>query len=154
MDRTLSAPGKLFLAGEYAVLWGGVARILAVGPRVNALVRPRQDRQVDVVLLTGGTGISRRDTTVEAVRSLFQKTIDGYGELFRSLSYAAIGPAVNLAARLCSRAEAGQVLADPRVVGLVGNTGNGYRFDKLETAELKGFARPVTIFAVTPSPGQ
>ena len=53
MDRTLSAPGKLFLSGEYAVLWGGVARILAVGPRVHALVRPRVDRQVDVVLAEG-----------------------------------------------------------------------------------------------------
>ncbi|MDP1828231.1 MAG: phosphomevalonate kinase [Archangium sp.] len=53
MDRTLSAPGKLFLSGEYAVLWGGVARILAVGPRVHALVRPRPDRQVDVVLADG-----------------------------------------------------------------------------------------------------
>lgn len=53
MDRTLSAPGKLFLSGEYAVLWGGVARILAVGPRVHALVRPRQDRQVDIVLADG-----------------------------------------------------------------------------------------------------
>ncbi len=53
MDRTLSAPGKLFLSGEYAVLWGGVARVLAVGPRVHALVRPRLDRQVDVVLADG-----------------------------------------------------------------------------------------------------
>lgn len=53
MDRRLSAPGKLFLCGEYAVLWGGVARILAVGPRVHALVRPRLDRQVDVVLADG-----------------------------------------------------------------------------------------------------
>ena len=53
MDRTLSAPGKLFLSGEYAVLWGGVARILAVGPRVHALVRPRVDRQIDVVLADG-----------------------------------------------------------------------------------------------------
>ena len=53
MDRTLSAPGKLFLSGEYAVLWGGVARVLAVGPRVHALVRPRVDRQVDVVLADG-----------------------------------------------------------------------------------------------------
>jgi phosphomevalonate kinase len=53
MDRTLSAPGKLFLSGEYAVLWGGTARILAVGPRVHAFVRPRPDRQVDIVLADG-----------------------------------------------------------------------------------------------------
>ncbi len=53
MDRTLSAPGKLFLSGEYAVLWGGVARILGVGPRVSVLVRPRVDRRVDIVLAEG-----------------------------------------------------------------------------------------------------
>ena len=50
LERTLSAPGKLFLAGEYAVLWGGTARILAVGPRTHALVRSRMDRRVNVLL--------------------------------------------------------------------------------------------------------
>lgn len=53
VDRTLSAPGKLFLAGEYAVLWGGVARVLAVGPRVRAFVRRRVDRRVDLLLAEG-----------------------------------------------------------------------------------------------------
>jgi molybdenum cofactor biosynthesis protein B len=70
-----------------------------VAERVSKLA---SDGQVDAVLLTGGTGLSRRDTTVEAVRSLLHKTIEGYGELFRSLSYAAIGPAAML-----SRAIAG-----------------------------------------------
>lgn len=64
------------------------------------------------------------------------------------LEYTAVGPAVNLAARLCNRAEAGQVLADARVAGLLGDTGGRYRVVKLESAELKGFARPMTIFAV------
>ena len=50
MDRALSAPGKLFLAGEYAVLWGGLARVAAVGPRTTALVRRRQDRRVEILL--------------------------------------------------------------------------------------------------------
>ena len=63
------------------------------------------------------------------------------------LEYAAVGPAVNLASRLASRAEAGQVLAEPRVVGLAGD-GN-FRFEKLESAELKGFARPVVVYSVS-----
>lgn len=50
MDRTLSAPGKLFLSGEYAVLWGGEARILGTAPRAHALVRSRQDRRVEIAL--------------------------------------------------------------------------------------------------------
>lgn len=49
MQRALSAPSKLFLAGEYAVLWGGVARVLAVAPRGQALVRARDDRSVQVL---------------------------------------------------------------------------------------------------------
>jgi adenylate cyclase len=62
------------------------------------------------------------------------------------LEYTAVGPAVNLAARLCQRAESGQVLAEPRATGAAGD--GVYRFERLESAELKGFARPITIFAV------
>lgn len=53
MERFLSAPGKLFLSGEYAILWGGTARVAAVGPRTSALVRRREDRQVHLVLAEG-----------------------------------------------------------------------------------------------------
>lgn len=49
MERALSAPSKLFLSGEYAVLWGGAARVLAVGPRAAALVRAREDRTVELI---------------------------------------------------------------------------------------------------------
>jgi molybdenum cofactor biosynthesis protein B len=56
------------------------------------------------VLLTGGTGIARRDTTVEALAARFDKTLDGFGELFRMLSFAEVGPAAML-----SRATAGTV---------------------------------------------
>lgn len=57
---------------------------------------------VDLILLTGGTGVSPRDVTVEAVRPLFEKEIPGFGELFRALSFAEIGSAAML-----SRATAG-----------------------------------------------
>ena len=58
--------------------------------------------QARVIITTGGTGITRRDSTYEAVTSLFEKRLDGFGELFRMLSYADIGPAAML-----SRATAG-----------------------------------------------
>ena len=48
------------------------------------------DEAVDAVLITGGTGFSGRDSTPEAVRPLFDKDIDGFGELFRALSYQEI----------------------------------------------------------------
>ncbi|GMU62602.1 MAG: hypothetical protein AMXMBFR34_43650 [Myxococcaceae bacterium] len=82
-ERTLSAPGKLFLAGEYSVLWAnspsppageragekggptGVARVLAAGPRAHALVRRRADRRVELVLEGGRLA---GDTTPLGVR--------------------------------------------------------------------------------------
>ena len=53
MEICLSAPGKLFLSGEYAVLWGGTARLAGVGPRGWALARTREDREVHLVLAEG-----------------------------------------------------------------------------------------------------
>jgi len=49
------------------------------------------DPAVDAVLSTGGTGLTGRDGTPEAVEALLDKTIDGFGELFRQLSYEEIG---------------------------------------------------------------
>ena len=51
---------------------------------------------VQAILVTGGTGISPRDQTFETVSSLLTRTLPGYGELFRMLSYAEIGPACML----------------------------------------------------------
>jgi class 3 adenylate cyclase len=67
------------------------------------------------------------------------------------LEYVAVGPAVNLASRLCARAESGQILVDQRLRGSLTDSANRYRFEKLEDAELKGFARPVAVFAVMPA---
>jgi molybdopterin adenylyltransferase len=57
---------------------------------------------VRAVLITGGTGIAPRDRTHEAVSALLQKTLPGFGELFRALSYRQVG-----AAAMLSRAVAG-----------------------------------------------
>jgi molybdenum cofactor biosynthesis protein B len=54
------------------------------------------DPAIDAVLMTGGTGLSRRDQTFETVRSMLTKELPGYGELFRMLSYHEIGPAAIL----------------------------------------------------------
>jgi molybdenum cofactor biosynthesis protein B len=59
---------------------------------------------VDAVLVTGGTGLAPRDRTPESLADLFEKRLEGFGELFRALSFGEIGPAAML-----SRADAGVV---------------------------------------------
>ncbi len=46
---------------------------------------------IDAIILTGGTGISPRDRTIEALAPMFEKTVDGFGEAFRRLSWEEIG---------------------------------------------------------------
>jgi molybdopterin adenylyltransferase len=52
--------------------------------------------RVDAVITTGGTGIASRDTTCEALEPLFQRRLEGFGELFRARSYEEIGSAAML----------------------------------------------------------
>jgi molybdenum cofactor biosynthesis protein B len=71
---------------------------------IAALVRELSDTGCQVILTNGGTGIARRDSTFEAIDALIEKRLPGFGELFRMLSYADIGPAAML-----SRATAGTI---------------------------------------------
>lgn len=68
---------------------------------INA-IEDMVSQEVDVILTTGGTGLDTRDITVETVETLFEKRIEGFGELFRSKSFEEIGSAA-----LLSRATAG-----------------------------------------------
>jgi molybdenum cofactor biosynthesis protein B len=65
-------------------------------PMIALLRACESDANIQAVLLTGGTGIANRDQTFETVSGLLSKIIPGYGELFRSLSYAEIGSATIL----------------------------------------------------------
>ena len=56
---------------------------------------------VDAIITTGGTGITSRDSTYEAVVGLFEKRLDGFGEIFRMLSFNDIGSAAMLS-RACA----------------------------------------------------
>lgn len=49
------------------------------------------DEKIQVILITGGTGFTGRDSTPEAMTPLFDKTVEGFGELFRQISYRHIG---------------------------------------------------------------
>lgn len=78
--------------------------VSAIGSTLNQWL---DDDDVQVILTTGGTGIARRDTTIEVVKRLIDKPLPGFGELFRMLSYQQVGSAAML-----SRA----------IAGLSGNT--------------------------------
>lgn len=60
------------------------------------------DKNIDVIISTGGTGLTGRDITPEVMKTIFEKSIDGFGEMFRWLSFSKIGTSA-----LQSRALAG-----------------------------------------------
>jgi len=126
------------LAGR-AILPDDVYRIRA---QVSAWIA---DPVVQVVLSTGGTGLTGRDGTPEAVAPLLDKTIDGFGEVFRALSFAEIG-----ASTIQSRAVAG-VANGTYVFCLPGSSGacrTGW--DKLIAPQLDYRTRPCNLVELMP----
>jgi molybdenum cofactor biosynthesis protein B len=95
---------------DLLTLAGHVVTGRAIVKDEPALVRRLVEEQLaapaaasaQVVITTGGTGITSRDSTFEAIDGLLEKRLDGFGELFRMLSYEQIGPAA-----MMSRAAAG-----------------------------------------------
>lgn len=75
------------------------------------------DEEVDVVIATGGTGVTGRDVTPEAFEAMYDKTIPGFGELFRMLSFQTIGSST-----IQSRTTAG-VASGTYLFALPGSTG-------------------------------
>jgi len=71
---------------------------------VEMLERLLNDSSLHAIVFSGGTGLTPKDVTYEAIKPLLEKTIDGFGELFRYLSYKDIGPSSML-----SRALAGKI---------------------------------------------
>lgn len=68
---------------------------------------------VQVVITTGGTGLTSRDSTYEAISALVDKRLDGFGELFRVLSYQEIGPAAMLSRAVAGTAQGKFIAALP-----------------------------------------
>jgi molybdenum cofactor biosynthesis protein B len=69
--------------------------------RVQAAVRRFLQGPAQCVIVTGGTGVGRRDLTIEAVSPMLEKVLPGFGELFRWLGYSEIGSAAMLSRALC-----------------------------------------------------
>ena len=88
--------------------------IYAIRATISAWIA---DAAVDAVLITGGTGFSGRDSTPEAISPLFDKEIDGFGELFRQLSYADIGTSTIQSRALAGFANQTVIFAMPGSTG-------------------------------------
>ncbi len=102
------AVAELLTAGGHVVVG---RRIVKDEPaEVAALVALNADSDhVDVIITTGGTGITRRDSTFEAIDGLLEKRLPGFGELFRMLSYQEIGAAAMLS-RACMGTCRGKII--------------------------------------------
>jgi len=98
-----------------------------------------KDPHVQAIIVNGGTGISRRDSTFEAIDGLLDKRLDGFGELFRFLSYQDIGSAA-----IMSRATAG-LYKGTIVISIPGSEKAVLlAMDKLVLNELGHMAREMT----------
>ena len=103
------------------------------------------DPQIEVVIATGGTGVTPRDVTPEAMAPLVTKHIPGFGELFRQLSFAEIGTAT-----IQSRADA--ALCGQTYVFLLPGSTNGVKLgvDKILVPQLDHRIRPCNFVMLLP----
>lgn len=137
LQEQLKAAGHRI--GDRALLRDDLAEVRA---RVQIWVH-RPD--IDVVVITGGTGLTRRDITPEAVAPLITKPIPGFGETFRALSYQEIGPST-----IQSRAEAG--IADGTLVFMLPGSTNACRLalEKIILPQLDRRTRPCNLAQLLP----
>lgn len=116
--------------------------IEAIQEQVKAWVA---DETVQVIITTGGTGLTGRDITPEALEPLFDKAIPGFGELFRMLSYDTIGTST-----IQSRCTAG-IIQGTLIFALPGSTGackDGW--DKILSSQLDSRHKPCNFIEMLP----
>lgn len=103
------------------------------------------DPAVDVVITTGGTGITGRDVTPEAFDSVLEKTIEGFGELFRMLSYAKIGTSTMQSRAIGGVAKGTYLFALPGSTGAVKDGWDGILLSQLDNRH-----RPCNLVELMP----
>jgi molybdenum cofactor biosynthesis protein B len=113
---------------------------------IRALVsRWIAEADIDAVIATGGTGLTGRDSTPEAVQPLFDKAVDGFGEIFRAVSFEEIGTSA-----LQSRAVAG--VANRTFVFVLPGSSGACRsaFDRIIRDQLDHRTRPCNLVELRP----
>lgn len=136
VDRLTAAGHKLY---EKSIVPDDIHRIR------SAVAKWCADEDVNVILTTGGTGVTGRDGTPEAVNVLFEKEIEGFGEMFRALSYEEIATS-----SLQSRAIAG-VANGTYIFCLPGSAGAcATGWDKIISLQLDYRTRPCNLVELMP----
>jgi len=104
------------------------------------------DAGIDVIISTGGTGMTQRDLTIEATEPLISKHIPGFGELFRHLSYAEIGTST-----IQSRADAG-ISANGTILFMLPGSTNACRLglEKIILPQIDATTRPCNLVELLP----
>jgi molybdenum cofactor biosynthesis protein B len=77
------------------------------------VVKKLCEEEIDLIVMTGGTGLGRKDQTIEAIRPLLDKVLPGFGELFRNLSFQEVGSAALMSRALCGTAKGKVVVCLP-----------------------------------------
>jgi molybdenum cofactor biosynthesis protein B len=103
------------------------------------------DEQIDVVITTGGTGVTGRDVTPEAYARVLDKTIEGFGELFRMLSYKSIGTSTMQSRALGGVAGGTYLFALPGSTGAVRDA-----WDEILVWQLDARHRPCNLVELMP----
>ena len=103
------------------------------------------DADINAVIINGGTGLTGRDGTPEAVRVLLDKEVEGFGELFRQLSYADIGTSTIASRALAGIANATFIFCIPGSPGAC-----ELAWDKLIAAQLNSDTRPCNLVQLVP----
>ncbi|HKU38225.1 MAG TPA: molybdenum cofactor biosynthesis protein B [Polyangiales bacterium] len=147
-DASNDASGDLLV--ERATTAGHTVAVRRIIPddraRIEAALRELiATPDIDVVIATGGTGITGRDVTPEAFHAVYEKEIVGFGELFRQLSYASIGTST-----IQSRATAG-VAGGTYLFALPGST-SACRdaWDQILSTQLDSRYRPCNFVELMP----
>ena len=103
------------------------------------------DPEVNAIITTGGTGVTGRDGTPEAVRPLLDKVLDGFGEMFRSISYADIRTSTLQSRALAGVANATYVFCVPGSSGACATA-----WDELIAAQLDARTQPCNLVELMP----
>ncbi|MDE2059615.1 MAG: molybdenum cofactor biosynthesis protein MoaB [candidate division NC10 bacterium] len=80
---------------------------------LREVVKKLCEEEVDLIVMTGGTGLGKKDHTIEAISPVLDKVLPGFGELFRSLSFQEVGSAALMSRALCGMAKGKVIVCLP-----------------------------------------